>query len=125
MMTELTDDDLNFIVREVGSVRKAIAYCRRIADVNGPLSYQYADAAERLRTHPQWAKARAEGPKVVGHGCTYCPNQADWLMPASEDQGKTVEWMPCCGTCASGWWDGADWDGSALEAVFVKGKEKG
>lgn len=102
----------------MGSVKKAIAYCTRISQVNGPLSSQYDDAAERLRTRARiYPELKV---KVVGHDCRFCSRQAEWLMPSSEDQGKTIEWTPCCMDCAAGWWDAADWDGRALEAVFVR-----
>lgn len=119
-LTQLSDSDLDFIVRETGSVKKAIAYCTRISQVDGPLSGQYSDAAERLRVSPRWARAKVEGPKVAVIGCHFCPEPASWLMPSSEDQGKTIEWTPCCMGCATGWWNSTDWDGSALEAVIVQ-----
>lgn len=46
--TELSEDDLDFLVRECGGVIEAVRYCERIADVAGPLSNVYQMAAERL-----------------------------------------------------------------------------
>lgn len=45
----LTDDDLNFIIRECGGLRYARDYCERISRVpGGPLSHVYMDAMRRL-----------------------------------------------------------------------------
>ena len=58
-MARLSEKDLDFVVREVGGLRGALAYVERIARVPGPLSGEYEDAAERIRARIH-ASARAD-----------------------------------------------------------------
>lgn len=53
--------------------------------------------------------------------CAYCDENAARLMPQSVDRGVTVKMVPCCKNHASDWWEGADWDGNALEVDLNKG----
>lgn len=47
--------------------------------------------------------------------CKFCDQPATRIMPQSVDEGVTVDQVVACDAHASGWWDGADWDGKALE----------
>lgn len=56
--------------------------------------------------------------------CDYCDERAVRLMPGSSDKGVTIEFIPCCQNHVSGWWDGADWDGRALEVPLIDDNEQ-
>lgn len=39
-------------------------------------------------------------------------------MPMSIDAGQTIDYVDACALHARVWWDGADWDGRALEQAL-------
>jgi hypothetical protein len=47
--------------------------------------------------------------------CKYCEQPATRIMPQSIDEGVTVDQVVTCAAHASGWWDGADWNGRDQE----------
>lgn len=44
---------------------------------------------------------------------------ASRVLPQSTDQGRTVEYVPCCDVHSIDWWGGADWDGKQLEKSLM------
>lgn len=83
----------------------------------GPLSIDPAQDIVRILTGE---REEDVGETANGTCCQFCDDGsvATRLMPQSEDQGDTVDYVRACDGHAHGWWDAADWNGAALERTI-------